>query len=119
MKKILVVDHDKAITDIIRRCLSKKYNIETENSGRKALEIIQNIDFDLIISDVMMPDVDGIALLSFMKKTRITTPVLIMSGHPIGTQFFQAATILGAVETLQKPFTIEALTLAVEKVLGE
>lgn len=119
MKKILVIDHDEAITDVISRCLSSKYNIVTENSGKRALEVIKNTDLDLIIADMMMPDVDGIALLTFMKKMRMKTPVLVMSGHPIGTEFFQAAAILGAVETLQKPFTLEALILVVEKALGE
>lgn len=119
MKKILVIDDNVDITDIIKRCLAGRYDIVTENSGEKALELIRTTGFDLIILDVIMPDIDGIEMLAYMQKAKITTPVLVMSGHPIGERFFKAATILGAVQTLHKPFTMEELILAVEKALGK
>ena len=119
MKKILVIDDDEAITDIIRRCLSGRYEIVTENSGAKALELIKASEFDLIIADIIMPEVDGIGILAYMKKARMTTPVLIMSGHPVGEQFFDAAILLGAVKAVEKPFTMKALMQAVEKILGQ
>ena len=119
MKTILVVDDEKTITDVIRTYLIESYKIVCENSGRKALEIIEKTDLDLVITDMVMPEVDGIALLSFVKKTRRMIPVLIMSGDPIGLQFLSVASMLGAAEKLCKPFTKETILLAVEKAIGK
>ena len=109
MKTILVIDDEKVITDIIQKILSKKYKVITENDGKQALKTIKNTDLDLIIADMIMPDVDGIALISHMKKTKTQTPILIMSGDPIGRKFLEAASILGAVERLYKKEAIKIL----------
>ena len=117
MKTILVVDDEKAVTDIVKKLLSDRYTVITENDGKRALATIESTDIDLIISDMIMPDVDGIALISFLKKTGKRIPVLIMSGDPIGRKFLEAASILGATERLTKPFTRQELLQGVEKAL--
>lgn len=117
MKTLLVVDDERAVTDVIKKLLSDRYNVVTENDGRNALQIIESTALDLIISDMIMPDVDGIELISHIRKRGIRTPVLIMSGNPLGQKFLEAASILGATERLTKPFSRDQLIESVERAL--
>jgi DNA-binding NtrC family response regulator len=117
MKKILVIDDESLITSLMYKQLQDKYDVITENSGRKALETIKNNAIDLIITDVIMPDFDGIHLLFSVMRDRKPVPVIVMSGDPVGRKFLYAAHNLGAVGVLTKPFTRETLLSVVGRAL--
>ena len=117
MKKILIVDDDIQITDLIKRILEKRYSVITANSGTKATEMMRSTNLDLVITDMVMPDKDGIQILQLNRKSEKQIPIIIMSGHPVGKKFLDTSSLLGAVGSLSKPFTLESLLLAVEKAL--
>ncbi len=83
-----------------------------DNSAR-ALELVKNQSFDLILSDVVMPGKDGIALLEEIKSLGVTTPVVMMSGQA-HIEMAVRATKLGAVDFLEKPISTEKLLLTLE-----
>jgi two-component system nitrogen regulation response regulator NtrX len=82
----------------------------------RALELARTEVFDLIFSDVVMPDKDGIALLEEMRAAGVTTPVVMMSGQAT-LDMAVRATKLGALDFLEKPLSTEKLLLTVENVL--
>ncbi len=82
----------------------------------RALELVRSQSFDLIFSDVVMPDKDGIALLEEMRGLGVTTPVVMISGQAT-LDMAVRATKLGALDFLEKPLSTEKLLLTVENAL--
>jgi len=86
-----------------------------DNAGR-ALELAKGQAFDLILSDVVMPGEDGLALLEELKQQGVTTPVVMMSGQA-HIEMAVRATRLGALDFLEKPISTDKLLLTVENAL--
>jgi two-component system, NtrC family, nitrogen regulation response regulator NtrX len=86
-----------------------------DNAGR-ALELAKAQNFDLILSDVVMPGKDGLALLEELKQQGVVTPVVMMSGQA-HIEMAVRATRLGALDFLEKPISTDKLLLTVENVL--
>lgn len=86
-----------------------------DNPGR-ALELAKSQSFDLILSDVVMPGKDGLALLEEMRQQGVTTPVVMMSGQA-HIEMAVRATRLGALDFLEKPISTDKLLLTVDNVL--
>jgi two-component system, NtrC family, nitrogen regulation response regulator NtrX len=86
-----------------------------DNAGR-ALELAKSQNFDLILSDVVMPGKDGLALLEELKLQGVVTPVVMMSGQA-HIEMAVRATRLGALDFLEKPISTDKLLLTVENVL--
>ena len=117
MKKILVIDDESFITDVISKMLENQYDVVTETDARKALETINNTELDLIVTDVVMPGLDGVQLVDRIRRDRKSIPIIMMSGNPVGRKFLYAAHGLGATGVLTKPFTQETLTDTVARAL--
>ena len=73
---------------------------------------------DLVITDIVMPDMEGMELLRTLSRQGITIPVIVMSGNSLGTKFLDAAHLFGAQASLRKPFSKQELLDAVTRVLG-
>jgi two-component system nitrogen regulation response regulator NtrX len=86
------------------------------DNAARALELARTEVFDLIFSDVVMPDKDGIVLLEEMRAAGVTTPVVMISGQAT-LDMAVRATKLGALDFLEKPLSTEKLLLTVENVL--
>jgi two-component system nitrogen regulation response regulator NtrX len=86
------------------------------DNAARALDLARSEPFDLIFSDVVMPDKDGIALLEDMRAAGVTTPVVMISGQAT-LDMAVRATRLGALDFLEKPLSTEKLLLTVENVL--
>src|SRR4029077_8222576 len=82
----------------------------------KALDLAKSRSFDLILSDVVMPGKDGLALLEDLKSQGVVTPVVMMSGQA-HIEMAVRATRLGALDFLEKPIATEKLLLTVENAL--
>ncbi len=114
---LLIVD-DEANT---LASLSRAFRLEgheatvCDNAG-KALELAKSQAFDLILSDVVMPGKDGLALLEELKAQGVATPVVMMSGQA-HIEMAVRATRLGAIDFLEKPISTEKLLLTVENAL--
>ncbi|MCD4693810.1 response regulator [bacterium] len=128
MKKILIVDNDKNITQTIEATLktNKKYKTKIIMSGKEALEDMKNNAYDLILLDLMMPEVSGIDVCKKMVKDKDLkkVPVIIVSALPVSSPSFQKSqdkfNELDVVrDVLEKPFEIDDLLSKAKNVLGE
>jgi len=81
-KRILIVDDEESLTWGITKNLQKQYKdhkIYAMNSGEEALNTLQRLPFDLVISDIQMPGTNGLVLLDYIRKNRPEVPVIMMS----------------------------------------
>jgi DNA-binding response OmpR family regulator len=108
--KILLVDDDVMITEMLSFKLGQKgFDVENASSGWDALNRLTNYDYDLLITDLMMPDISGLTLLSLLKNYVYgKVPVIVISSLD------QSSTILsgmglGAEDYFVKPINIEKL----------
>lgn len=116
-KKILVVDDEVAILKFVSRVLKKKgFEVSLAKDGREGLKLADSIKPDLIITDIAMPDMDGIEFILTLGSKNKKAPIIAMSGNKIGQNFFKAARIFGAQGSMMKPFTARDLTRAVLRV---
>ncbi|GAO05106.1 sigma-54 dependent transcriptional regulator [Anaeromyxobacter sp. PSR-1] len=116
---VLVVDDERNIQLTLSRALSMEgYAVETASGGREALEKLAALPVDVVVMDVRMPDLDGLAVLQKARETRPELPVVIMSGHG-SIDTVRSAFKLGAFDYLEKPITEkEKLLVAVKNALA-
>lgn len=120
MKCILVVDDEPGMRAVIEDALSADYAITCVADGKKALGLLARQDFDLIITDVLMPEMDGIELLLAMRKIKPQQKFIVISGGNTITGHFdslRAAELLGRCRGLRKPFQMAELRAATSAVL--
>ncbi len=110
-KKVLIVDDEEILTWIMSKTLSKdrkKYEVLVANDGNKAVEIMESVPIDLVITDIRMPGMSGLDLLEHIKEHHPATKVIIMTayGNP---EVQKEANERGCLHYLEKPFKIEDL----------
>ncbi|KLO23644.1 hypothetical protein X275_02115 [Marinitoga sp. 1197] len=104
MARILVVDDDKVIRDVLKKVLeSAKYEIDLADGGKKAIELIKNTEYDVVLLDIIMEDMDGIEVLRKAKKISPLTTVIMMTAYSSPDYVLHALT-LGATDFIEKPF---------------
>lgn len=117
MAKILVVDDEKAIRRSIREILEfEKHQVEEAEDGAKGLEVAIKGGFDLILSDVKMPKLDGIEFLQKLHEAGIGSAVIIISGHGNIDTAVEAVK-KGAYDYLSKPIDLNRLLVSVRNAL--
>ena len=115
--RILIVDDDaNTLASLSRAFRLAGHEATVCDNAVRALELARASSFDLILSDVVMPGRDGIALLQDLKKNGVAAPVVMMSGQAHIEMAVQA-TRLGALDFLEKPLSTEKLLLTVENAL--
>jgi DNA-binding response OmpR family regulator len=115
--RILVIDDEEILHISLRRSLGRQgHHVDTVLSGPEGLQMLESNDYDLVITDLMMPDMDGIELLECMEEQNITVPVLMITGYP-SIRTAVKALRLGAVDYLAKPFTRQELLGPVNRTL--
>src|SRR5580765_3832091 len=118
MPLILVVEDDDFLRPLIEEILQTKgYQVVTTETAKQALSLCQERTFDLVITDLSMPDMDGLTLIGALRRSHSNLPVLATSGA--FNDALKIATMLGATGTLQKPFSPDDLLAAVDKILGK
>ena len=118
MKKILVVDDESGVREAISVLLEEKgYEVQTANNGREGVKVFEQFQPDLVLTDISMPDMEGIELLKILRKRKKNLPVIVMSGNVVGTKFLKSANLFGATATLKKPFSNEDLLATIEEFL--
>jgi response regulator RpfG family c-di-GMP phosphodiesterase len=112
---ILVVDDNDSIRDLLKNLLlGEGYSVITADNGTAALEKLKNINFDLIISDIMMPGISGLELLMEVRKLDEDMPMVMITGFPtIDT----AVKVIkeGANDFITKPFNLDHAKLVVKR----
>ena len=114
---VLIIDDDaNTLASLARAFRLAGHEATVSDNAARALELAKAASFDLILSDVVMPGKDGIALLEVMKAAGVTSPVVMMSGQAT-IEMAVRATRLGAADFLEKPISTEKLLLTVENAL--
>jgi DNA-binding response OmpR family regulator len=124
MAKILIIDDEEDIRSLLEIVLSSDgHDVTVANNGSKGIALHRQQPFELIITDIIMPDGDGIDVIVNLNKADDKTPIIAMSGGRrkiTDSQFnLSAALAMGVKETLKKPFTEIELRRAVKKALTE
>lgn len=118
-QNVLVVDDEEVIRDVCSQILAGEgYSVTTAASGKEALHLVSENNYDVVVTDIMMPDMSGLELLEVIKSTNLGVSTVIITG--LGT--FDMATQsdrLGAREFVVKPFTPDELSEAVRKAIGK
>jgi EAL domain-containing protein (putative c-di-GMP-specific phosphodiesterase class I) len=113
--RILVVDDDELLVRALVRTLSAEgYDVATAGDGRKAAELIADAEFDVIVSDLDMPRMNGIQLLQTVRQRHLDVPVVLMTGNPDLKTAVQAVAH-GALQYLIKPVSIAELGKVVRR----
>jgi CheY-like chemotaxis protein len=116
---ILVADDDAAVREFVSRALLRRgYDVTAVADGAQALEALDGAAFDLLISDIAMPELDGLALALEAAKRRPELPVVLMTGYADLRQRAEgaAAPIRGVVA---KPFTLNRICAVTEEAIAE
>ena len=117
MSRLLIVDDDpNTLASLARAFRMEGYEVTVADHTARALQLVREQSFDLIFSDVVMPDKNGIVLLEEMREAGVTTPVVMISGQAT-VDMAVRATKLGALDFLEKPLSTEKLLLTVENAL--
>lgn len=122
MKRILVVDDDDNLRELLSAVLSQAGRaVDTARNGIEAVELLSQNHYDLILSDLRMPGLDGPALYDALRAMRPTTPiprVIFMTGNVGGGDY--ADFLRGTTEPmLEKPFSLDVVRRVVSVLLNE
>ncbi len=116
-RQLLLVDDDPSVLRALGRVLrSRGYIVTTTSSGTEAVHLVTKTDFDVILSDIAMPEMDGITLLREIRSHDLHVPVILVTGEPTVDTAVQALEY-GALHYLTKPVAIEALEHALDKAI--
>ncbi len=115
-KRILVIDDEQQILNSISLYFSE-YDVVTASDGKEGLKIFESMKPDLIITDIIMPKVEGIEFILTLKEKNVSVPIIVMSGRTIGREYLDMAIELGAFEKLEKPFKLEELKKLIVKLI--
>src|SRR5258708_5997328 len=109
--RILVLDYDPGtLASLARAFAIEGYQTLTASSAAAALRTLEQESVDAVLSDVVMPDMDGIAFLARLRETAPDLPVVLMSGHAT-LDMAVKATKLGALDFVEKPVALDRLLL--------
>ena len=115
---VYVIDDDPAMRDSLEFLLSSAgFNVTLFDSALTFLDVLPDLAFGCVVSDVRMPGMDGIDLLRHLKKEPKALPIVIMTGHgdiPLAVEAMK----LGAIDFLEKPFEDERLVLMIDTALS-
>jgi two-component system alkaline phosphatase synthesis response regulator PhoP len=115
--RILLVEDEKSIQDVVALNLELEgYELEVRGEGKEALKVIEEEHFDLIILDVMLPDISGLQVCESIRLKDDKTPIIILSAKDTSSDRIKGLKS-GADDYLIKPFNLEELQLRVEKLL--
>lgn len=121
--KILVVDDELIVIRSAERVLKAEgFNVEGVLSGREAILKMEQNNYDLVLTDLKMPEVDGITLIRWMRKSRPSIGIVVITGYP-SQETIKEALDLGIIDYVPKPFTpavlIDVTHRAIEWIRGK
>jgi excisionase family DNA binding protein len=117
--RVLVVDDEASIRDLLSKTLAlAEYDVDLAPDGRTALERLRIIPYDLLITDLKMPGVDGLTVIREARRLKADIPVIIITGYSTESSAIEAVN-LGVSGYLTKPFRVPRVLAAAAKALGE
>jgi len=117
-KKVIVIDDEQIVLDSVGQILTdENYEVDVSLSGREGLDWAIERKYDIVLTDIRMPDIGGMRVLRDIKRVKPSLPVIIITGYATTKSAVQAMK-LGAAEYIEKPFEPEELLDAVSRALG-
>lgn len=120
MKLILIIDDEPSIRSLLLKMLEREgYSVMAASDGKEGMKIVSELHPDLVITDIIMPEKEGIEIIREIKKGFPGIPVIAMSGGGRNSpaSYLNVAKLLGANAIFEKPIEREKLLLAVKKAL--
>ncbi len=122
MANILIADDQETIRQMLKSLFEQyTYTVSVAANGKEALNLFRSQTFDLVITDIIMPDMEGIETIRELKKLDPKIKIIAMSGG--GTvramEYLRMAGMLGALRTIEKPFDVRKMLEAVRLCLDE
>jgi len=115
MEKVLLIDDEVEFLDTLsERMEIRGMNVNTADNAESAVTALDNSEYDAIVLDLQMPDMNGIEMLKLIKKSRPDAQVILLTGHATLDAGIQAMK-LGAMDFMEKPANIDSLTEKIKK----
>ena len=121
MSSILVVDDDTSVLDVMSEMLRLEgHEVTVAENGKVAVECVDDQAFDLVITDLIMPEKEGLETIADIRRGFTELPIIAISGGGrIGpNDYLETARFIGANVTLAKPFARQELIAAVDSLIG-
>jgi len=116
-KKALVIDDEQVVLDSVSKILTDEdYKVDVSLSGREGLNQAIQKEYDIVLTDIRMPDIGGMRVLRDIKRAKPALPVVMITGYASVRSSVQAMK-LGAADYIEKPFTPDQLIRAVASAL--
>jgi CheY-like chemotaxis protein len=114
---VLIVDDNESVREVLTTMLSRRgYRCESASNGIEAMRKVKQSNFDAVITDLMMPEMDGMVLMRELRRHFSDLPVMVMTGCP-DDSVMEMAISAGAKDLLWKPFKISELTMRLQRML--
>jgi DNA-binding response OmpR family regulator len=115
LRRVLVVDDEQDVVNVVSEMLRVLgFAVRGETSGVKAIELIKTESYDLVILDLVLPEISGLEVLQQLRTTNQKTPVLLTAGVDIGEAKIDLVKY-GNSDFLKKPFTIDDISRKLSK----
>jgi DNA-binding NtrC family response regulator len=113
--KLLIAEDEKNFSLILQKELARRdYDVSVASDGRSAVEFCQKLDYDVVVMDIMMPNLNGIEALRILKQTQPSPEVIMLTGNATVQTAIEAMKS-GAYDYLTKPCKIEELDVLIRK----
>jgi len=117
-QRILVIDDESLMRDFLKEILTRmEFDVETAADGRSSIECMKKGEFDLVVTDIRMPDISGMEVLKHVKTFNPDTAVIMMTAYGTIDNAVEAMK-QGAFDYITKPFSADAIEIAVKKVFA-
>jgi two-component system cell cycle response regulator len=115
--RVLIVDDEKTVCELLARALDGRYKVITSLTGSHACSLLDQNDFDVVVSDLRLPDISGIDVLSYAKSKDPYTEVLLITGYA-SLESAAVAINLGAISYIEKPLSIVDFQVQIERAVA-
>jgi len=122
MQKILLVDDDDPFRKMLRKTLIKMgYEVVEARNGDEAVKLYEQETVDLVMTDIIMPEKEGLETIDALKSKHLGVIIIAMSGGGRGsaTDYLKVAKLMGADRILSKPFSNEEMAATLDELLGK
>ncbi|WP_456325873.1 response regulator [Desulfonauticus submarinus] len=118
-KTILIIDDEIAFVDVLKKRLEKrKFQVDVAYSGQEGIQLLRKKDFDLVLLDLKMEDMDGLDVLNILRRMIPNLPVILLTGHA-SEETIKKGMLLGAHAYVLKPCDLEELLECIKQILNK
>lgn len=119
MSRIVLGDDDDALRTMLRVTLEKLgHEVREARNGREILQLCRADPPELVLTDLVMPEKEGVETIGELRRSWPQVKIIAMSGSDHADNYLRIARVMGAAATLAKPFSVEEMTAAMTAVLG-